>query len=151
MNDSTLPASTQTEHDREHRWSNEAAWAPWGANGEEQILTRFCARTHCGITEASHHDAPRPCDGYDDYEIVMSYQNDTVGTVIVAIGSRFDLRWTDYVASSCTERFASLSAAVARLATLIYCVEADLERVFATSDPDQFAVTAAEFLHANTE
>lgn len=150
MTGSMLPASPQTEQAREHRWSNEADWAPWDATDAAQILTRHCTRTECGITEVSHRDAPSPCDGYDDDEIVLTYQNDTVGTVIVAIGSRFDLRWTDYVANDWTEPFESLSAAVARLATLIYCLESDPERMFSTANPDQFAVTAAEFLHANT-
>jgi hypothetical protein len=148
VNDSTPPAPALADQAREHHWSANAEWAPLSANGAAPILARFCTRNDCGITEVSHQDAPSSCNGYD--EIVMTYRNDGIGAVIVVVGSAFDLRWTDYVANEWAEPFESLSAAVARLAALIYCGEADPERMFTTDDPAQFAAAVAEFHRANT-
>lgn len=148
-NTSTAPAPAAQGTTPEHRWSPDAIWTPWEGNGALPMLTAYCTRTGCGITELAHRRAPSPCHGSDD-QIVMTYQGDEVGAVIASVESGFELRWTDYVANDWTEPYSSLSAAVARLATLIYCLEADPERMFITDQPDQFAAIAARFHRANT-
>lgn len=142
--DTTAPAETA----REHRWSHDAQWAPWGGNLALPILTRHCTRTDCGITEAAHREAPSPCRGSDD-EFQMTYQADEMGAVIVSVESGFELRWTDYASEDRTAGFTTLSTAVAGLATLIYCLETNPDRVF-TDPPEQFAAVAAAFHRANT-
>lgn len=80
-------------------------------------------------------------------ETVLSYNHEQVGVIVMAVGTKVELLWTDHVANEWTETFETLPLALARLATLIHCVENG--RMF--SDPTEGGgETPAEFVQAAT-
>ncbi len=70
---------------------------------------------------------------------VLSLATDEFESVICrTTDARYALRWGDYVANVWNESYPTLSLAVARLAALLYCQEADWDLMLAV-EPDEFA------------
>lgn len=81
-------------------------------------------------------------------ETVLSLNHGQVGVTLSAVGGKFELFWTDYVANDCHETFETLPVALARWAALLHCV--DHGRMF--SDPTGGGgATPAEFVQAATQ